>query len=160
MAGLVADPVVEYMTPEEIAARIERVKSDMVAAARRTEFIVAAQLRDELIKLQDIYDGIKGKPAAVAADIKDEMERLGWEQADVIIFSGDAYVDHPSFGAAVIAVRCRPQVFKVAIVPQPNWRDDLRDFRKTRPSASVFRSFRRCDGFDGEPLYCQPQVTP
>ncbi len=70
MAGLVADPVVEYMTPEEIAARIERVKSDMVAAARRTEFIVAAQLRDELIKLQDIYDGIKGKPAAVAADIK------------------------------------------------------------------------------------------
>ncbi len=70
VAGLVADPVVEYMTPEEIAARIERVKSDMVAAARRTEFIVAAQLRDELIKLQDIYDGIKGKPAAVAADIK------------------------------------------------------------------------------------------
>ena len=70
VAGLVADPVVEYMTPEEIAALTERVTADMVAAVRRTEFIVAAQLRDELIKLQDIYDGIKGKPAAVAADIK------------------------------------------------------------------------------------------
>ncbi len=86
MAGLVADPVVEYMTPEEIAARIERVKSDMVAAARRTEFIVAAQLRDELIKLQDIYDGIKGSRQLWLPTSKDEMERLGWEQADVIIF--------------------------------------------------------------------------
>ena len=61
---------------------------------------------------------------------KDEMERLGWEQADVIIFSGDAYVDHPSFGAAVIGRTLQAAGFKVAIVPQPNWRDDLRDFRK------------------------------
>lgn len=61
---------------------------------------------------------------------KDEMDMLGWEQADVILFSGDAYVDHPSFGAAVIGRVLQKHGYKVAIVPQPNWRDDLRDFRK------------------------------
>lgn len=61
---------------------------------------------------------------------KEEMNRLGWEQADVIIFSGDAYVDHPSFGAAVIGRTLQHAGYKVAIVPQPNWRDDLRDFKK------------------------------
>lgn len=61
---------------------------------------------------------------------KKEMERLGWDQADVIIFSGDAYVDHPSFGGAVIGRVIEAAGLKVAIVPQPNWRDDLRDFKK------------------------------
>lgn len=61
---------------------------------------------------------------------KDEMKMLGWEQADIIIFSGDAYVDHPSFGAAVIGRMLQKAGYKVAIVPQPNWRDDLRDFKK------------------------------
>ena len=61
---------------------------------------------------------------------KDEMERLGWTQPDIILFSGDAYVDHPSFGAAVIGRALQAAGFKVAIVPQPNWRDDLRDFKK------------------------------
>lgn len=61
---------------------------------------------------------------------KDEMDRLGWEQADVILFSGDAYVDHPAFGAAVIGRVLQAAGYKVAIVPQPNWRDDLRDFKK------------------------------
>lgn len=60
----------------------------------------------------------------------DEMKMLGWDHADVIIFSGDAYVDHPSFGAAVIGRTLQAVGYKVAIVPQPNWRDDLRDFRK------------------------------
>lgn len=60
----------------------------------------------------------------------DEMKMLGWDQADVIIFSGDAYVDHPSFGAAVIGRTLQKAGYKVAIVPQPNWRDDLRDFKK------------------------------
>ncbi len=54
----------------------------------------------------------------------------GWEQLDVILFSGDAYVDHPSFGAAVIGRVLEAAGYKVAIVPQPNWRDDLRDFKK------------------------------
>lgn len=61
---------------------------------------------------------------------RDEMEALGWDQADIIIFSGDAYVDHPSFGAAVIGRTLQKAGYRVAIVPQPNWRDDLRDFKK------------------------------
>ena len=59
-----------------------------------------------------------------------EVEALGYGQLDVILFSGDAYVDHPSFGAAVIGRTLQAAGYKVAIVPQPNWRDDLRDFRK------------------------------
>ncbi len=61
---------------------------------------------------------------------KKECERLGWDQLDVILFSGDAYVDHPSFGTAVIGRVLEAHGYKVAIVPQPNWQDDLRDFRK------------------------------
>ncbi|MBR3915664.1 MAG: YgiQ family radical SAM protein [Bacteroidaceae bacterium] len=59
-----------------------------------------------------------------------EAELRGWEQMDVIIFSGDAYVDHPSFGAAVIGRLLEAEGLRVAIVPQPNWQDDLRDFKK------------------------------
>jgi uncharacterized radical SAM protein YgiQ len=61
---------------------------------------------------------------------KKEMDALGWTQADIILFTGDAYVDHPSFGAAIIGRILENAGYKVAIVPQPNWRDDLRDFRK------------------------------
>lgn len=61
---------------------------------------------------------------------KKEVELRGWDELDVILFSGDAYVDHPSFGAAVIGRMLEVQGLKVAIVPQPNWRDDLRDFKK------------------------------
>jgi uncharacterized radical SAM protein YgiQ len=59
-----------------------------------------------------------------------EMRELGWEQADVILFTGDAFVDHPAFGTAVIARVLEKAGYTVAIVPQPNWRDDLRDFKK------------------------------
>jgi uncharacterized radical SAM protein YgiQ len=58
------------------------------------------------------------------------MNSLGWDYADVIIVSGDAYVDHPSFGHAVIARVLESEGLRVAILPQPNWRDDLRDFKK------------------------------
>ena len=61
---------------------------------------------------------------------KKEVELHGWEELDVILFSADAYVDHPSFGAAVIGRVLQAEGLRVAIVPQPNWRDDLRDFRK------------------------------
>lgn len=61
---------------------------------------------------------------------KKEMDALGWTQADIILFTGDAYIDHPSFGAAVVGRVLESAGYKVAIVPQPNWRDDLRDFRK------------------------------
>ena len=59
-----------------------------------------------------------------------EMDSLGWKQADVILFTGDAYVDHPSFGMAVVGRILQAEGYKVAVVPQPNWRDDLRDFKK------------------------------
>lgn len=59
-----------------------------------------------------------------------EVERLGWDYIDVILFSGDAYIDHPSMGAAVIGRVLEAHGYRVAIVPQPNWRDDLRDFTK------------------------------
>ena len=58
------------------------------------------------------------------------MELREWDEVDIIIFSGDAYVDHPSFGPAVIGRVIEDEGFRVAIVPQPNWKDDLRDFRK------------------------------
>jgi len=61
---------------------------------------------------------------------KKEVEKLGWDTLDVIIFSGDAYVDHPAFGNAIIGRYLQSLGLKVAIVPQPNWRDDLRDFKK------------------------------
>ena len=59
-----------------------------------------------------------------------EAKARGWEELDAVIFSGDAYVDHPSFGAAVIGRILEAEGLRVAIVPQPNWQDDLRDFKK------------------------------
>ncbi|BDD03355.1 YgiQ family radical SAM protein [Aureibacter tunicatorum] len=61
---------------------------------------------------------------------KKEVEMRGWEELDVIIVSGDAYVDHPAFGPAVIGRIIESEGFRVAIIPQPNWKDDLRDFKK------------------------------
>ena len=59
-----------------------------------------------------------------------EVRARGWDQLDVILFTGDAYIDHPSFGAAVVGRLLEAEGYRVAIVPQPNWRDDLRDFTK------------------------------
>ena len=61
---------------------------------------------------------------------KKEMEIRGWDCLDVILFSGDAYVDHPSFGAAVIGRILEAEGLRVGIVPQPDWRGDYRDFKK------------------------------
>lgn len=61
---------------------------------------------------------------------KKELELRGWDYVDVVLFSGDAYVDHPSFGAAVIGRMIEDAGFRVAIVPQPDWHGDHRDFRK------------------------------
>ena len=59
-----------------------------------------------------------------------EAQLRGWDELDVVLFSGDAYVDHPAFGTAVIGRIIEAEGLRVAIVPQPNWRDDLRDFKK------------------------------
>jgi len=61
---------------------------------------------------------------------RDEVEARGWDYLDVILVSGDAYVDHPAFGTAVIGRMLEAEGLRVAIVAQPNWRDDLRDFKK------------------------------
>ena len=61
---------------------------------------------------------------------KKEVELRGWDELDVILISGDAYVDHPSFGTAVIGRIIESEGYKIAIIPQPNWKDDLRDFKK------------------------------
>ena len=60
----------------------------------------------------------------------DEAKRLGWETVDVVLVTGDAYIDHPAFGTAVIGRTLEAAGYRVAVIPQPNWRDDLRDFRK------------------------------
>jgi len=67
-----------------------------------------------------------------------EVQQRGWNQLDVILFTGDAYVDHPAFGAAVVGRLLENLGLKTAIVPQPNWRDDLRDFRKLGPPRLFF----------------------
>ena len=59
-----------------------------------------------------------------------EVKALGWDYIDIIFFTGDAFVDHPSFGTACISRYLQKYGYRIAIVPQPNWRDDLRDFRK------------------------------
>ncbi len=59
-----------------------------------------------------------------------EVQKRGWEELDVILISGDAYVDHPAFGPAVIGRLLEQNGYRVAIIPQPNWQDDLRDFKK------------------------------
>ncbi len=61
---------------------------------------------------------------------RDEMLSRGWDDVDVVLVTGDAYVDHPAFANAVIARVIEDAGFRVALVPQPNWQDDLRDFRK------------------------------
>ena len=61
---------------------------------------------------------------------KKETDLRGWTEVDIVIITGDAYVDHPAFGAAVIGRVLESHGYKVALIPQPNWRDDLRDFKK------------------------------
>ncbi len=72
-----------------------------------------------------LYDAKRWLPTS-----RKEVDALGWDELDVILFTGDAYIDHPAFGAAVIGRLLQKMGLKVAIVPQPNWRDDLRDFKK------------------------------
>lgn len=72
---------------------------------------------------------------------KKECELRGWDELDVILFSGDAYVDHPSFGPAILGRILEANGYRVAIVPQPDWHGDFRDFKNSAAlaSSSVFR---------------------
>ena len=69
---------------------------------------------------------------------REEMDNKGWDQADIILVSGDAYIDHPSFGIAILARLAEKAGFRVAVLAQPNWRDDLRDFKKLGPPRLFF----------------------
>ena len=84
-----------------------------------------------------------------------ELQRLGWEQCDVILFSGDAYVDHPAFGAAVIGRVLQSHGYKVAIVPQPTGRTTCATSRSSA-AHGCFRGIARRDGLDGQPLHSRP----
>ena len=86
---------------------------------------------------------------------KKEVELRGWDELDVILFSADAYVDHPSFGAAVIGRILEAEGLKIAIVPQPNWRDDLRDFKKLGRPRLFFWHLCGLHGFNGKQIYCE-----
>ena len=70
------------------------------------------------------------QPAYMFPTSVKEVERLGWDYIDIILFSGDAFIDHPSSGTAMIARVLQREGWRVAVVPQPGWQDDLRDFRK------------------------------
>jgi uncharacterized radical SAM protein YgiQ len=61
---------------------------------------------------------------------KAEVDKRGWDEVDIVLVSGDAYVDHPAFGTAVIGRIMESEGFRVAVIAQPNWKDDLRDFKK------------------------------
>ena len=90
-------------------------------------------MNDKNIKVNTSPSPFKGAAVQLTDFLpttKKELELRGWSEVDVVLFSGDAYIDHPSFGAAVIGRILEAQGLQVAIVPQPNWRDDLRDFKK------------------------------
>ena len=83
-----------------------------------------------------------------------EMDALGWDSCDVIVVTGDAYVDHPSFGMAVIGRVLEAQGFRVGIIAQPDWHsaaDPLRGARASR--TAVFRRYGRQHGFHGQSLH-------
>ena len=73
-------------------------------------------------------------PAPVLPMSREEMDDLGWDSCDIIIVTGDAYVDHPSFGMAIVGRLLEAQGFRVGILAQPEWRcvDDFRSLGKPR----------------------------
>ena len=75
---------------------------------------------------------------------KKEVEERGWNFLDVILVSGDAYVDHPAFGHAVVGRILESMGLRVAVLPQPNWQDDLRDFKKLGPPKLFFAVSSGC----------------
>ena len=81
-----------------------------------------------------------------------EMDELGWDSCDVIIVTGDAYVDHPSFGMAIMGRLLEAQGFRVGIIAQPDWQS-AEPFKQLGKPEPVLRHHRRQHGLDGEPLH-------
>jgi uncharacterized NAD-dependent epimerase/dehydratase family protein len=78
-----------------------------------------------------------------------EARKKGWEELDVVLVTGDAYVDHPAFGSAVIGRIIESYGFKIAIIAQPNWQDDL-EILKSLENLNLFWRDCREYGFNGE----------
>lgn len=93
------------------------------------ELLFLKECRTVVLKDTDGLEMSENSTCMIPTSIK-EVKALGWDYIDVILFSGDAFIDHPSFGTAVIARWLQKNGYRVAVVPQPNWRDDLRDFKK------------------------------
>ena len=89
-------------------------------------------------------------PAPFLPMSREEMDQLGWDSCDIILVTGDAYVDHPSFGMAICGRMLEAQGFRVGIISQPDWNN------KTE---SVLRRHRRQHGFDDQPLHRRPQAA-
>lgn len=102
-----------------------------------------------------------GNTYMIPTSIK-EVKESGWDYIDVILFTGDSFIVHPSFGTAVIARWLQKHGYRVAVVPQPNWRDDLRDLRKLGAPRLYFgmggieASLRRVTHYD----YWQDSLKP
>ena len=94
-------------------------------------------------------------PAPFLPMSREEMDELGWDQCDVILVTGDAYVDHPSFGMAIVGRVLESQGFRVGIIAQPNWRS-TEDFERLGAPRSILRRHRRQHGLDGQPLHVRP----
>ena len=146
---------------------IERLRAQMLDAAKKMDFLEAARLRDEMIKLEDLMQ-IRHKEEETAQQMNvtpgtdrylptsvKEMEMLGWDHVDVVLFSGDAYVDHPSFGAAVIGRTLQAHGYNVAIVPSRTGATTcVTSANSARPDS--FRHITWSHGFHGQPLYSGP----
>ena len=88
-----------------------------------------------------------------------EMDALGWDACDIVLVTGDAYVDHPSFGMAIIGRLLEAQGFRVGIIAQPDWQS-AEPFRALGKPQAVLRRHRRQHGFDGQPLHVGPSAAP
>ena len=130
-------PAIKAMCEAGKGEKLEIIMDDAAAFNDMKEY-----LSEQQIGFREIYDGERMTLQFFNVQMKEyrltdwlpttkkEVELRGWDELDVILFSGDAYVDHPSFGAAVIGRILEAEGLRVAIIPQPNWRDDLRDFKK------------------------------
>ena len=86
---------------------------------------------------------------------REEMDALGWDSCDVILVTGDAYVDHPSFGMAIVGRVLEAQGFRVGIIAQPDWHSAEPFAALGRPEP-VLRHHRRQHGLHGQPLHGRP----
>ncbi|VTP79395.1 uncharacterized radical SAM protein YgiQ [Leclercia adecarboxylata] len=89
---------------------------------------------------------------------REEMDQLGWDSCDIILVTGDAYVDHPSFGMAICGRMLEAQGFRVGIIAQPDW-NSKEDFMRLGKPKPVLWRHRGQHGLDDQPLHCRPQTA-